>query len=210
MDITWGHTLVNKEQGLKSKTGVGGLSVCVCVNVCGAQHLPWDDIWQRIVNVAPLMSAPAFILGTVNSRGTKQNRKPAYKQDLMASASFCQSYAPKNTLPAFTPSPPWHKTRSSPATPTDSGIYFCLRAYKIDSYASAPDLKCSEGLRVRIVPLLCTEGEKKKEKRWWWLDWTHSNWWVPWPEAWVCMGLLQMCVCMLLPVHARSVQTKSL
>lgn len=143
------------------------------------------------------MSTPAFILGTANSRGTKQNRKPAYKQDLMASASFCQSYTPKNTLPAFTPSPPWHKTRSSPATPTESGIYFCLRAYKIDSYASASDLKCSEGLRVRIVPLLCTEREKKKkkEKRWWWLDWTHSNWWVPWPEAWVRMGLLRVCVC---------------
>jgi len=60
--------------------------------------------------------------------------------------------------------------------------------------------KCfrSEALRGVKSPRLCQfcalmERKENKWLGWWRLDWTHFNWWVPWPEgvcAWMCARAL--------------------
>lgn len=171
MHITEVHKLVNCEQDLKSKKTVAEWSVQVCVfyNTFQRWHLTAQG------KCISLTSTTALVCRTENTRSTKQN-----------------SFILQNTPVTFTPSLLDMKQDSFPIPHWNLGYIF---AYKIDSYVSAPDLKCSEGLRVHIVPVLCTEGEKKKRRRWWGLDWTHSNWWVPWPEGWVCMCLYVVCAC---------------
>lgn len=115
-------------------------------------------------------------------------------------------FAPKNTLLTFKPLTLWHKTASTPNTPVEFGIYFCLCGFEIDSYASVPDLKRSEGLRVHIVPLLCTEwGKKRKEE-----DDDDDLTEPTLNDGSLTLKHECMCVCMFIQVHARSVQTKSL